>query len=269
MKTRPEKRFTLIELLMVVAILAILAGLLLPALNKAREMAKRIACTNNAASIAKAFLLYAGDSNDYCPPYWGGYQLNASGYWEGKFSLSNRVSWYVENEKGLIARYLNPSPPLPTVEVPLGGWYCYNGGKNLYRSKFACPSRTAPGDLANGTGSGGWGINTLLRWDRGDVPVRKLTMAKIPSKGILFGECADYPSSGYVIAYYISRLTRPTAGDPMMFSHNDSANLAFLDMHVECRKRSRIPDEAAGGRAYRSVFWSPYDFESDCIYNGW
>ena len=46
-----RRRFTLIELLIVIAIIAILAALLLPALRSARETAKRTACINNQKSL--------------------------------------------------------------------------------------------------------------------------------------------------------------------------------------------------------------------------
>lgn len=62
--TDRKKRFTLIELLITVAIIAILAGLLLPALNAARRKAQAINCVNSQKQIMTAQYSYAGDYND-------------------------------------------------------------------------------------------------------------------------------------------------------------------------------------------------------------
>lgn len=66
-RSQQKHGFTLIELLIVIAIIAILAGLLFPALSKAKETAHSIACTNNQKQIGNAFLVYADSQKDWMP----------------------------------------------------------------------------------------------------------------------------------------------------------------------------------------------------------
>ena len=68
-----SRGFTLIELLVVIAIISLLVSILLPSLNKAKELAREVCCKSNLRNIGLAIMTYANESNESLPgPCWSG-----------------------------------------------------------------------------------------------------------------------------------------------------------------------------------------------------
>ncbi|HEY7089060.1 MAG TPA: type II secretion system protein [Tepidisphaeraceae bacterium] len=151
-----ERAFTLVELLVVIGVIAILIGLLLPALTKAREAANRTACLSNLREINNAFRFYALSNGDQVPLGFRTaskqynsmvFSTTAGGYWV-LFGLLNQTKCLPNPKVLFCPAENNPKFMYNTADNP---WPDpgITPAANIQAGYGARPEQQIPDDLSN------------------------------------------------------------------------------------------------------------------------
>ena len=131
-KTNKRLGFTLAELLVVIAIIAMLVALLLPAVQSAREAARKIQCTNNVKQIVLATLNYEAARGELPP---GSIFINEDGQRENRTGVLARILSYAEDSA--LHDLIDPEAPGATDDklMPDGTYMA-----EIIIDMYVCPS---------------------------------------------------------------------------------------------------------------------------------
>ncbi len=236
MSARTRVAFTLIELLVVISIIAILAGLLLPALSRAKLKARKIKCTSNLHQVALAVLLYVPDNNGKLPQYDKSNKpttdslfQNCRYYlWGGKNTATK-----TNNSERLLTRYMGEF----VAECPLDKGYRAGSGLDpviyagsfykIYGSSYAYQAAILD---KNGTSKAFEYPTTEVLWSRRPESLKEVSLL------VMAGDFTVSTTEFYT--YGAANYAYLQMHDPIKYE----CNLAFVDGHVASKILKPPPD---------------------------
>ncbi len=216
--TASGKYFTLIELLIVIAIIAILASMLLPALNKARQRGMATQCTSRLKQTMQGCLLYDGDYNGQIILYDKG---DGSG---GRSWLKIMQNKYLDRKVAICPN----TKPYTGNDIESEKYrYCYGMGN--YRGTTGRDPHFGSSFFFN-VADKGWGFNTKQTRQPSKLAVLADTVFSNASPEYSGIGCYQFEFGGFTESN--------TAG--VFLAHQNNANIAFLDGHVSAQNRDRL-----------------------------